>query len=85
MREIYLVVKQFIRKLPQELTSYDLLKTLAVVTMIIDHIGLYFFPDDVGWRIVGAHVDADLVVFDWLCADTRDYRLFMGRRFGAYY
>jgi hypothetical protein len=26
---------------------------LAMLTMLIDHIGLVFFPDDPGWRIVG--------------------------------
>lgn len=35
------------------MTSYDLLKTLAVVTMIIDHIGYYFFPENMWWRTVG--------------------------------
>lgn len=39
--------------LPASITSYDLLKTLAVVTMIIDHVGYYFFPDDMWWRTVG--------------------------------
>ncbi len=33
------------KPLPQDLTSYDFLKTLAIVLMIVDHIGYYFFPD----------------------------------------
>tara|TARA_B100000780_G_C21112291_1_gene449600 strand:+ start:962 stop:1864 length:903 start_codon:yes stop_codon:yes gene_type:complete len=41
------------RKLPSDITSYDLLKTIAVVLMIIDHIGMYFFPDDLWWRSMG--------------------------------
>ncbi len=41
------------RILPPTLTSYDLLKTFAVVTMIIDHIGACFYPDDLWWRVVG--------------------------------
>lgn len=41
------------KALPLNVTSYDLFKTLAVVTMIIDHVGYYFFPDDMWWRTVG--------------------------------
>ena len=32
---------------------YDWLKILAVVTMVIDHIGYYLFPDILGLRLVG--------------------------------
>ena len=32
---------------------YDWLKVLAVVTMVIDHIGYYLFPDILGLRLVG--------------------------------
>ncbi len=39
--------------LPENITSYDLIKTFAVVTMIIDHIGLYFFPEISWWRCIG--------------------------------
>ncbi|HPF77975.1 MAG TPA: TraX family protein [Alphaproteobacteria bacterium] len=45
--------KAFVRNLPKNLTSYDFLKSLAVITMIIDHMGIYFFPDQMGWRVVG--------------------------------
>ncbi|MDJ0741265.1 MAG: TraX family protein [Gammaproteobacteria bacterium] len=39
--------------LPDNLTSYDFLKSFALITMVADHVGVYLFPDDVGWRIVG--------------------------------
>lgn len=39
--------------LSSNLTSYDLLKSFAVIIMVIDHIGFYFFPDDLIWRAVG--------------------------------
>lgn len=42
-----------IKKLPQQLTSYDFLKSFALITMVIDHIGYYFFPDQAEWRIIG--------------------------------
>lgn len=41
------------KPLPEEITSYDLLKTFAVLTMIVDHIGYYFYPDTEWLRIVG--------------------------------
>lgn len=40
--------------LPNEITSYDLLKSFAVLIMIVDHIGSYFYPDLLWWRAVGA-------------------------------
>jgi hypothetical protein len=40
-------------KLPSTITSYDLLKTFAVIIMIIDHIGYYFFPEVEWWRAIG--------------------------------
>lgn len=42
-----------ISKKTQGLTSYDLLKTLAIILMVVDHIGFYFFPDDLWWRVAG--------------------------------
>lgn len=39
--------------LPKEITSYDLLKAFAVITMIVDHVGVYFYPDDLWWRAAG--------------------------------
>ncbi len=37
--------------LPAPLTAYDLLKTLAIILMVVDHIGAYFFPDQMWWRV----------------------------------
>lgn len=42
-----------VKPLPKEITSYDLLKAAAVIIMIIDHIGFYFFPQDMWWRAIG--------------------------------
>jgi hypothetical protein len=39
--------------LPSEITSYDVLKTAAVLLMIIDHIGYYFFPEEQMFRVIG--------------------------------
>ena len=33
--------------------SYDLLKAIAVITMIIDHLGAYFYPDFELLRVIG--------------------------------
>lgn len=41
------------RALPAEITSYDLLKTVAVILMIADHAGYYFWPDATALRIAG--------------------------------
>ncbi len=40
-------------KLPNQLTSHDFLKTIAIVLMVIDHIGAYFYPDETWFRILG--------------------------------
>lgn len=40
-------------RLPAAITSYDLLKTFAMLTMVVDHVGVYLFPDQIGWRILG--------------------------------
>ncbi|MGZ9097289.1 MAG: TraX family protein [Micavibrio sp.] len=40
-------------KLTSNLTSYDLLKAAAVIIMIIDHVGYYFYPEEMWWRAVG--------------------------------
>lgn len=37
----------------KNITSYDLLKSLALILMVIDHIGYYFFPDESIWRLIG--------------------------------
>ncbi len=41
------------KNLPQSLTSYDLLKALAVLIMIVDHVGFYFFPEEIWLRLIG--------------------------------
>ncbi len=41
------------KKLPKSITSYDLLKTFAIITMIIDHVGYYFFPEQLWFRAIG--------------------------------
>ena len=43
----------FTKQLPKELTSYDLLKSLALITMIIDHLGYYLYPDESWMRLIG--------------------------------
>lgn len=52
---LYLKPKDMFNQLSKYdgLNSYDLLKSIAVITMIIDHIGLYFFPDIELFRVVG--------------------------------
>lgn len=32
---------------------YVLMQFLAMLTMLIDHVGQVYFPDDLGWRLVG--------------------------------
>ncbi len=68
------------KALPSAITSYDLLKTFAVILMAVDHVGLYFFPDDLWWRAVGRMSfpiwffligyanSRDLSLKLWLCA-----------------
>ena len=41
------------KKLPSDITSYDFFKAVAVILMIIDHIGWYFFPEGLWWRAFG--------------------------------
>jgi peptidoglycan/LPS O-acetylase OafA/YrhL len=41
------------KKLPTEVTLLDALKTFAVIIMIIDHVGLYFFSDEEWFRAIG--------------------------------
>lgn len=35
------------------LTSYDLLKALALILMITDHVGHHFYPDEMWFRVLG--------------------------------
>ncbi len=41
------------KALPKDLTSYDLIKTFAILTMICDHIGYYLHPGDITYRVIG--------------------------------
>jgi hypothetical protein len=41
------------KTLTDKITSYDLLKTFAVIIMVVDHLGYYFFDDELWWRAVG--------------------------------
>lgn len=41
------------RGLPAQITSYDVLKSFALITMIIDHVGAYLFPEQMEWRVIG--------------------------------
>lgn len=45
----------FLRRgeLTDALTSYDLLKALAIVLMLCDHIGYHFYPDETMLRVIG--------------------------------
>lgn len=65
--------------LSRDITSYDLLKCFAVVTMIVDHTGYYFFPEDLWWRAVG-RLSAPVWLFLVGYARSRDLspRLWIG-------
>lgn len=39
--------------LPAALTSYDFLKAFALLLMLVDHIGYFFYTDELWWRAVG--------------------------------
>lgn len=41
------------KNLSQDITSYDFLKALAIILMLIDHIGYYFFPEEQWFRVLG--------------------------------
>ena len=41
------------KNLPEALTSYDLLKTLALLLMFVDHTGHFFFPQEEWFRVIG--------------------------------
>lgn len=43
----------FLRDRGLSVTTLDLLKTFALVFMVVDHLGYFFFPDDVTWRAIG--------------------------------
>jgi hypothetical protein len=39
--------------LPPGLTTYDIFKCAAVLLMVVDHIGFFFFPDELWLRVAG--------------------------------
>lgn len=41
------------KTLPAAVTTIDIIKTFAVICMIIDHLGFYFFPDAPWLRVIG--------------------------------
>lgn len=41
------------KALPAGLTSYDLVKTLAIILMVIDHCGYYLFDNETIFRVLG--------------------------------
>ena len=41
------------KELPAEITSHDLLKTLALWLMVIDHVGYFFMPEHEFLRLIG--------------------------------
>lgn len=41
------------KQLSRDLTSYDFIKCFAVLLMIVDHVGYYFYPEDNWWRAFG--------------------------------
>jgi len=40
-------------KITRHLTSFDLLKSLALILMIVDHVGYFFFPEEAWFRVIG--------------------------------
>lgn len=41
------------KQLPYNLTIYDFFKTAAVILMLVDHFGYYFYPDETWFRVFG--------------------------------
>lgn len=39
--------------LPKALTSYDLLKTVAIILTVVDHVGHFFYPEEMWFRTIG--------------------------------
>lgn len=44
------------KNLPSDLTSYDCLKSLAVILMVVDHVGMYIMPDQTWWKTASSSV-----------------------------
>jgi hypothetical protein len=41
------------RTAPRLVTTTDWWKLAAIAVMLVDHVGLYVFPDDAWWRVIG--------------------------------
>lgn len=67
------------KALPSDLTSYDFLKFTALALMVIDHIGVYFLPEDYWLRAVG-RMSAPIWLFLIGYAKSRDFspRMWIG-------
>lgn len=48
-------INLFQKSYPRELTSYDVFKSFAVILMIVDHIGQYFYPDLLWFKVFGRY------------------------------
>jgi hypothetical protein len=62
------------KALPSDLTSYDFLKFTALALMVVDHVGVYFLPDDDWLRAVG-RLSAPIWLFLIGYARSRDFSL----------
>ncbi len=60
------------KQLSQNLTSYDLLKSFALLLMVVDHVGLYLMPDTLELRWVG-RLAAPMWLFLIGFARSRDF------------
>jgi hypothetical protein len=61
------------------MTTFQL-KILAIITMVIDHVGLFFFPDIIWFRVVGR---LSFPLFAWLIAEgashTKNIKAYLAR------
>ena len=68
-----------LKPLPQSVTSYDILKTIALMLMLIDHIGYYFLPDNETLRAIGRLcVPVWAFLIGYSLSDKKDPRLVAG-------
>ncbi len=61
-----------LKPLPRDITSYDLLKAFALLLMIVDHLGYFFFPENDWLRAVG-RLSAPIWLFLVGYANSRDF------------
>ncbi|MCI5060848.1 MAG: conjugal transfer protein TraX [Alphaproteobacteria bacterium] len=62
-----------------QLTSYDILKSLALFLMIIDHIGYYFLIDELTFRLIGRLcVPVWAFLIGYSLTNKKDPRLLIG-------